>query len=113
MFSSQPPALPPLSAIPPDVSFRPPWQPDSARETCTRCNAGFSLFKRRHHCRHCAQLFCDDCCKDMQRIPNLGYTEEPVRVCAGCGPLVAAGGKHYQEAPAWVPHVNSVKPELS
>ncbi len=43
----------------------------------------------------------------MAKIPNLGYTEEPVRVCVTCVPLVAAGGKHYQEAPAWVPHVNT------
>ena len=59
-------------------------------------------------------------------IPNLGYVEEPVRVCDGCKPIVAQGGKHFQEvfpflvfflflfsllfivqAPAWVPHQNS------
>lgn len=51
MFSSAPPALPPLAQVPNEVSFRPPWQPDGARSSCNKCNAEFGLFKRRHHCR--------------------------------------------------------------
>jgi hypothetical protein len=107
MFSSQPPALPPISQVPPDVSFRPPWQPDAARDSCNRCNAGFSFFKRRHHCRHCALLFCDDCTKTQALIPNLGYVEEPVRICENCRAIVQQnGGTHFQEAPVFAPHVN-------
>jgi hypothetical protein len=107
MFSSQPPVLPPISQVPPDVSFRPPWQPDAARDSCNRCNAGFSFFKRRHHCRHCALLFCDDCTKTQALIPNLGYVEEPVRICENCRPIVQQnGGTHFQEAPVFAPHVN-------
>ena len=40
-------------------------------------------------------------------IPNLGYTEEKVRVCDECFDMVnQVGGKHYQEAPEWKPVVH-------
>ena len=49
LYSSAPPPLPPLASVPDEVSFRPPWQPDEERNDCTKCGAGFSFFKRRHH----------------------------------------------------------------
>jgi hypothetical protein len=30
-------------------------------QICFECGAGFSTFKRRHHCRLCGQVFCSDC----------------------------------------------------
>jgi FYVE zinc finger len=110
MFSSSPPALPPLAQVPQEVSFRPPWEPDAARTDCTRCHAEFGLFKRRHHCRHCGKLFCSDCCNKETKIPLLGYDEEPVRVCHECLPIALQGGKYFQEAPVWAAHEN-VEPE--
>lgn len=39
------------------------WQPDSAADTCNRCNELFTLTRRRSHCRAvgCLLLFCSAC----------------------------------------------------
>lgn len=103
MFATSQPALPPLAHVPNEVSFRPPWQPDEARNNCNKCAGEFGLFNRRHHCRHCGLLMCSKCVPERAIIPNLGYDEEPVLVCLDCMAKVReSGGKHYQEAPQWV-----------
>lgn len=40
-----------------------------------RCYSAFSLFKRRHHCRHCAKVFCSKCVEKKLPIPKLKYKE--------------------------------------
>jgi len=98
LFSNLPPA-PPSVALPPDVSYRPPWQPDEQAPQCNRCHTGFSLFNRRHHCRNCGKIYCKNCCNQKLNLINLGYAEEPVLVCEGCLPDARqTGGKHFQEA---------------
>lgn len=47
------------SATAPTTSLQ--WQPDDDRDTCTSCKKEFGILRRRHHCRKCLQLFCDDC----------------------------------------------------
>jgi hypothetical protein len=68
------------------------WMPDSEAAVCMceRCCSGkagrplqFGLFKRRHHCRRCGQIFCGDCSSGRVVIVDSG-SEEPHRVCAGC-----------------------------
>ena len=34
------------------------WVPDSMRSNCVKCHTQFSLWERKHHCRHCGELFC-------------------------------------------------------
>ncbi|KAL4943541.1 hypothetical protein BDV06DRAFT_189571 [Aspergillus oleicola] len=36
------------------------WKADSASQNCDSpsCRSSFGLFLRRHHCRHCGQVFC-------------------------------------------------------
>jgi hypothetical protein len=103
LYSTAPPA-PPVTTLPPDVSFRPPWQPDEQAGNCTGCSAKFGLFKRRHHCRHCGRVFCDGCTNHQMKIPALSY-DEPVRVCHPCHKTVeSTGGSRYQEASAFPPN---------
>ena len=45
----------------PGVESPPPWIPDSMAPLCMGCGAGFSLVKRRHHCRSCGRVFCQRC----------------------------------------------------
>ena len=69
----------------------PGWRSDADRRSCARCTAGFSLLKRRHHCRICGDIFCDPCCEIRQNMPLRGYST-PQRVCGGCA------RKHEQTA---------------
>lgn len=47
------------------------------------CDREFSLLRRRHHCRSCGSLLCDECCSAYLPLPLMGL-REPVRVCTQC-----------------------------
>lgn len=32
--------------------------PEQECRSCYECNASFSTFRRKHHCRICGQVFC-------------------------------------------------------
>jgi hypothetical protein len=62
-------------------------QPDGDSDVCNRCHESFTLFNRRHHCRHCGKLFCNACCSN--RFPSVWGDPNPQRVCIGCVPHYA------------------------
>ena len=37
------------------------WKSDSDVSECARCQTKFGILKRKHHCRQCGDIFCDDC----------------------------------------------------
>jgi len=37
------------------------WMPDRLCKQCYACDAQFTVFRRRHHCRLCGQVFCSSC----------------------------------------------------
>ncbi len=43
----------------------------------------FGMMRRRHHCRHCGNVLCEQCTKFRSIIPHLQYSK-PVRVCSTC-----------------------------
>jgi len=96
LYSTTPPQ-PANAPLPPSVQIRPPWQEDGTAPSCTNCSANFSLFTRRHHCRHCAKVFCDKCSSNKLPIPKLKYKDN-VRVCTTCLPVAQTGGRKYQNS---------------
>ncbi|KAI7883891.1 FYVE-domain-containing protein [Lichtheimia hyalospora FSU 10163] len=63
---------------------RPVWINDIDVTQCTLCNSPFNAIRRRHHCRHCGNIFCQECSSKSVPLPQLGYGSRPVRVCNGC-----------------------------
>lgn len=61
----------------------PVWVPDQLVVQCNSCNVAFTLFRRRHHCRACGQIFCADCSRFTKNLNCWGYNG-PVRVCESC-----------------------------
>ncbi|SMN21566.1 similar to Saccharomyces cerevisiae YNR006W VPS27 Endosomal protein that forms a complex with Hse1p [Maudiozyma saulgeensis] len=52
-------------------------------DACMICSKKFSMINRRHHCRSCGGIFCQDHSSHNIPLPDLGITEE-VRVCDNC-----------------------------
>ncbi|KAI6210253.1 1-phosphatidylinositol-3-phosphate 5-kinase [Aphelenchoides besseyi] len=63
--------------------FRQYWMPDSSAKECYECHERFTTFRRRHHCRFCAQIFCGKCCGKQISGADLGYTGM-LRLCNYC-----------------------------
>lgn len=52
-------------------------------DCCQRCRQPFTMLERKHHCRHCADVFCQKCSSKSCAIPKFGIEKE-VRVCDDC-----------------------------
>jgi len=73
--SQQKPKMPPLV----DRSS-PKWQDDETAPACNDCEAQFSWFTRKHHCRYCGLVYCHSCsphnldghrmCRKCQELVN-------------------------------------------
>ncbi len=59
------------------------WIKDDLVEKCKVCNVKFSFSERKHHCRNCGGIFCNNCSKFEIDIPRL-HIYKPVRVCQSC-----------------------------
>lgn len=59
------------------------WVLDCDMVICMICSNEFSLFNRRHHCRICGDLVCDNCSKQTIYITEI-MDYGPVRACDCC-----------------------------
>jgi hypothetical protein len=63
------------------------WRKDSDSNTCTGCKKEWDVFmRRRHHCRACGDLFCDECSSKRTELKGQNM-RKPVRVCDECHQL--------------------------
>lgn len=62
------------------------WTPDKLISQCKGCNRDFSITRRKHHCRKCGQIFCNNCSDHVIPLSNTtdGQLSKPVRVCDTC-----------------------------
>ena len=61
----------------------PKWNPNSFTTKCQVCHSRFSkILRRKHHCRQCGSLVCNDCSNVRDYVP--GYKDKKVRVCTFC-----------------------------
>ncbi|KAG1710858.1 hypothetical protein DVH05_013581 [Phytophthora capsici] len=60
------------------------WVADHERNLCYVCTRPFGTFRRKHHCRMCGEVVCNNCTlyKDANIDPALEPTR--VRVCMSC-----------------------------
>lgn len=62
----------------------PRWQPDADVAECPICHRPFTLWFRRHHCRKCGRVVCNECSPHRITIPRQyivqppGYEEDPL-----------------------------------
>lgn len=66
-------------------NLAPVWTQDQHGVCCTLCQFNFTAIKRRHHCRACGILVCNQCSKTKQLL--VAVDKKPVRVCDNCARL--------------------------
>ena len=64
-------------------SFEPTkWVPNSRFDSCQICTKLFGIFRRKHHCRACGVLVCQNCSPEKEYVQ--GYKDSRVRICKHC-----------------------------
>lgn len=59
------------------------WEQDKQVLRCRACNAEFGVLTRRHHCRSCGRVFCDNCSSQKAQLSRSGEIVVG-RVCGQC-----------------------------
>ena len=57
------------------------WEPDESVTICKICTKEFGVARRKHHCRRCGRIFCNECSDNKMPLPS---SAKPVRVCNNC-----------------------------
>eukprot|EP00954_Amorphochlora_amoebiformis_P019364 1332122-Amorphochlora_amoeboformis.AAC.1 len=63
------------------------WVQDEERASCAQCGRLFNLYWRKHHCRICGDIFCDECSSVYSarfRVLTALHPTMPARACFGC-----------------------------
>lgn len=68
------------------------WMEDNMAQSCCNCQKYFNLIRRRHHCRACGRIFCENCVRQTRIIPNIS-DKIPVRCCDDCSNQMALVGE--------------------
>lgn len=78
-----------------DIQVR--WQHEEDVDECPTCKSGFTVKKKKEHCRHCGTIFCGSCLSHSVRSgPNM----RPSKVCDVCHTLlVKSSAPYFSEAP--------------
>lgn len=57
------------------------WVEDNEVKECMGCSKKFSVAIRKHHCRRCGNIFCNECSSREAKLP---MARKPVRMCDSC-----------------------------
>lgn len=57
------------------------WAVDEETNDCAACGKTFGLTQRKHHCRQCGEIFCQEC---SAKTASIVAAKKPVRVCDSC-----------------------------
>ncbi|XP_071772557.1 RUN and FYVE domain-containing protein 1 [Centroberyx gerrardi] len=61
------------------------WLKDDEATNCKQCQKEFSISRRKHHCRNCGDIYCNNCSGNELALPSY---PRPVRVCDVCHSLL-------------------------
>ncbi|CAL8355879.1 unnamed protein product [Merluccius merluccius] len=61
------------------------WLKDDEATECKQCQKEFSISRRKHHCRNCGDIYCNNCSANELALPSY---PRPVRVCDNCHSLL-------------------------
>ncbi|CAM9819814.1 unnamed protein product, partial [Hapterophycus canaliculatus] len=89
-----------------EMAQRDKWEKDEDAEVCAVCRQGFKIYRRRHHCRYCGRVVCQDCsaskiagrraCDPCRARANTAKVEPPPSGLPGAGDGVGEGSRELQ-----------------
>lgn len=59
------------------------WMLNESVDFCLICRVDFSMLRRKHHCRACGTIVCNDC-GHFEAVIMAMEDNGPVRVCKNC-----------------------------
>ncbi|KAL6049551.1 Rabenosyn-5 [Balamuthia mandrillaris] len=62
----------------------PRWRPDKEVKECQSCGVKFGVRKRKHHCRVCGDIFCEECSCYSLPLGGQRKSTQAVRACRVC-----------------------------
>lgn len=68
------------------------WQHEEDIDDCNNCKQQFTVTKRKHHCRHCGKIFCNDC---ISKTVTSGPNSRPSKVCDICHTILVRDALPY------------------
>ena len=84
------------------------WKADSKVNACEnkKCSKGFTILRRKHHCRRCGGIFCDACSTSRMALKNplteTGRATGTVQDCRVCDDCRSKGSDVYAFKPVQV-----------
>lgn len=57
------------------------WMDNDETSCCLQCSAAFTFTLRKHHCRMCGRIYCNNCCSNWLMTTA---SSRPARVCNAC-----------------------------
>ena len=91
------------------ITDAPAMVPDEQVEKCMVSQEAFSMFNRRHHCRHCGCVVSNNFSKRTMPIPKFGL-KKAMRVCDPCCDALELAAK----SPAvWQQQLHKLEPPAS
>jgi hypothetical protein len=85
------------------------WQRDDATEKCRLCGNKWTLLRRRHHCRACGQLVCDDCSRSRTHVPGSENLKRICDVCSAARGMHENGSHSHAHCTATTPHAAAAR----
>lgn len=69
------------------------WVLDHEVTNCTNCKSLFNVWNRRHHCRYCGNIFCNNCANDFRDLKGFLKVQ---RVCRNCSLIIDKQSEKYR-----------------
>ena len=84
------------------------WVKDEHVSYCSGCNSVFDSVNRRHHCRFCGHVFCNNC--SMHKLVNPAFDLNGDRGCNLCFQFLNVDLKYLQSPHEFIRHtINGIQ----
>ncbi|XP_053407474.1 uncharacterized protein LOC123547224 [Mercenaria mercenaria] len=87
------------------------WVKNEDRPYCNnkQCHKKFTLIERQHHCRHCGEVFCNECVKYRRRLSILAHLDPEGKLYKVCQACFEEGHDNDVPSRSWMKNFKDLK----